>query len=185
MRRQGRKILGTRLFIISYVPLWVIFAIRSDQLSVTVAFSTIAGLGLLDAFRIIEAGLHRSVRHVVFEEINDRSGDAAGYLATYLLPFIGGPPTDIRGAVAYLVYFIVAWCVFVPSSLGLVNPTLYVLGWRVVEGSRQGRAVLIVCQDPPQVGPPGAPVTNLAGGIGWVQRPARKPWTWVARRPDN
>ncbi|MHB8449084.1 MAG: hypothetical protein ACYDAQ_01215 [Mycobacteriales bacterium] len=180
--RRGRTVLGTRLFLVSYVPLWIIFAVRSDRTLVTVVFGVLAGLGFLDAFRIIEAGLRRSVRHVTFTEISDKSGDAAGYLATYLLPFIGGPPTDVREAVAYAVYFVVAWTVFVPSSLGLINPTLYLLGWRIVEATRNGGTVLIVCQDRPAPGPPGAPVAQLASQIGWIQRPTRKPWTWVARR---
>lgn len=180
-RRHARKLVGTRLFLISYAPLWVIFAIRSSDAVVEIVFWVLAGLGLLDAFRIIQAGLRRSVRHVTFEDVSDKSGDAAGHLATYLLPFIGGPPTDIRSSIAYAVYFIVAWSVFVPSTLGLVNPTLYLLGWRVVEATRQGQVTLVVCQDPPVTGSPGAPVASLMGSIGWVHRPTRRPWTWLAR----
>lgn len=167
---------------ISYVPLWAIFAIRSDKTAVIVVFAAAGGLGLIDALRIIEGGLRRSMRHVAFDAISDKSGDAASYLATYLLPFIGGPPTDLRGALAYGVYFMVAWTVFVPSSLGLINPTLYILGWRVMEATRNGERVLIICQDPPTPGPPGALVGNFAGEIGWVQRPTRQPWTSIARR---
>jgi hypothetical protein len=181
--RLAREIIGTRLFMISYVPLWMIFAIRSDRPVVEAVFWALAALGLVDAIRIIEAGLRRSVRHVIFEEVSDKSGDAAGYLATYLLPFIGGPPTDLRSALAYALYFLVAWTVFVPSSLGLVNPTLYLLGWRVVEATRHGHPALVVCQDPPAAGPPGTPVANLMGAIGWVQRPTRRPWIWLARPP--
>jgi hypothetical protein len=182
---RGRLVLGTRLFFVSYVPLWVIFAVQSGILAVTVVFAVVAALGCIDAFRIIEAGLRRSVRHVEFTEISDKTGDAAGYLATYLLPFIGGPPTDLRGAVAYGLYFVVAWTVFVPSTLGLVNPTLYLLGWRVVEAKRNGRVELIVCQDRPRAGSPGVAVAQLASQIGWVQRPTRKPWSFVARRPPD
>lgn len=180
--RRGRLVLGTRLFLISYAPLWAIFAVRSHKAAVVVVFGALAAVGLLDAVRIIEAGLRRSMRHVSFDSVSDKSGDAAGYLATYLLPFIGGPPTDARGAIAYAIYFAVAWTVFVPSRLGLINPTLYVLGWRVVEATRNGAPVLIVCQDPPTAGPPGALVGNLAGQVGWVQRPTRQPWVSIARR---
>lgn len=180
-KRHARKLVATRLFLISYAPLWAIFAIRSGEPVVEIIFWALAVLGLLDAFRIIQAGLRRSVRHVTFDDVSDKSGDAAGYLATYLLPFIGGPPTDVRSSIAYAVYFAVAWSVFVPSTLGLVNPTLYLLGWRVVEATRHGQVTLVVCQDPPVSGPPGAPVASLMGSIGWVLRPSRKPWTWLAR----
>jgi hypothetical protein len=147
-----------------------------------VVFWLLTSWGLLDAFRLIEAGLRRSIRHVRFDDISDQSGNVSGYLATYLLPFLGGPPIDLRGWFAYGVYFLVAWAVFVPSDLGLVNPTFYVLGWRLVEGKRRGRTELIICQDPPDDDPEGEPVTSLMGGVGWVRRPTRRPWTWVSRQ---
>lgn len=180
--RLGRRVLGTRLFLVSYTPLWIIFAIRSEDPWVLGIFASAAALGVIDAVRLISAGLQRSVRHITFDSVADKGGDAAGYLASYLLPFIGGPPGDGREAATYAVYFLVAWCVFVPSDLVLVNPTMYVLGWRIVEAERDGERFLVLCQDPPVIGAPGAPVANLPGSVGWVQRPSRAPWTWVARR---
>jgi hypothetical protein len=181
-QRLARTIVGTRLFLISYAPLWAIFAIRSTTASGQIVFWALTAWGLLDALRLIEAGLRRSARHRQFDLVSDKSGDVAGYLATYLLPFIGGPPTGIRGWLAYTVYFVVAWAVFVPSSLGLVNPTLYLLGWRLVEATRGGTRTLIICQDPPETGPPGALVARLMGGVGWVERPTRQPWLRLAQR---
>lgn len=181
---MARRLVGTRLFLISYAALWAIFAIRSTGIIEEVVFWVLAGWGLVDAIRLIDAGLRRSARHIRFDDVSDKSGEVAGYLATYLLPFVAGPPTDFRGALAYFVYFAVAWAVFVPSSLGLVNPTLYILGWRVVEASRHDQRILIICQDAPKSGPPGEPVAMLMGGVGWVMRPTRRPWTLMAaRRP--
>jgi hypothetical protein len=181
-RLIAQKIMRTRLFFISYTPLWAIFAIRSQATVSQVAFWVLTGWGLLDAFRLIEAGLRRSTRHVRFDDISDRSGSVSGYLATYLLPFLGGPPLDLRGWFAYAVYFLAAWAVFVPSDLSLVNPTLYILGWRLVEGTRQGRSELVICQDLPAREPEGEPVARLMGGAGWIRQPTRRPWTWVSRR---
>jgi hypothetical protein len=181
-RLIAQKIMRTRLFFISYTPLWAIFAIRSHGTVSQVVFWLLTGWGFLDTFRLIEAGLRRSTRHVRFDDISDRSGSVSGYLATYLLPFLGGPPLDLRGWFAYGVYFLVAWAVFVPSELGLVNPMLYILGWRLVEGTRRGRSELIICQDPPGRDPEGEPVARLMGGAGWIHRPTRRPWTWVSRR---
>jgi hypothetical protein len=181
-RLIAQKIMRTRLFFISYSPLWAIFAIRSHAADGQAVFWLLTAWGLFDAFRLIEAGLRRSTRHVRFDNISDRSGYVSGYLATYLLPFLGGPPLDLRGWLAYGLYFVVAWAIFVPSDLGLVNPTLYILGWRLVEGTRQGRSELIICQDPPGRESEGEPVAKLMGGAGWIRRPTRRPWTWVSRR---
>jgi hypothetical protein len=157
-RAVARKLVGTRLFAISYTPLWAIFAIRSATLPTRAVFWVLTLWGLIDAFRII-------------------SGD----LATYLLPFVGGPPIDTTGWLACAVYFAVAWAVFVPSNLGLVNPTLYVLGWQVVEARRNGRREIIICQDQPKPSSE-IEVANLMGEVGWVQAPTSAPWTWIARR---
>lgn len=182
---SARKVVGTRLFLISYAPLWAIFAIRSATTPGRLVFWALTGWGLLDAARLIEAGLRRSSRHVRFDDVLDKGGEVSGYLATYLLPFIGGPPSDLTGWLAYALYFLVAWAVFVPSTLGLINPTLYILGWRVVEVTRNNRREIMICQDPPALGPTGEPVARLTGGIGWVRRPSRQPWIWIARRPTD
>jgi hypothetical protein len=181
-RRPATRLLGTRLFTISYVPLWAIFAVRSSALTGRAVFTLLAVWGLVDAFRIISAGLRRSSRTIAFDDISDKSADVSGYLATYLLPFIAGPPSDFSGWVAYAIYFLVAWTVFVPSRLGLVNPTLYVLGWQVVEATRNGRREIIISQDPPRSGAGTIMVAQFSGGLGWVQRPTRWPWTWASRR---
>ncbi len=178
----ARNIVGTRLFLISYTPLWGIFAIRSSTGQTRTVFAALAVLGLVDAVRLVTAGLYRSSRTVPFESVSDKSGDASGYLATYLLPFIAGPPSDLSGYLAYGVYFAVAWAVFAPSSLGLVNPTLYVLGWRAFEVVRKGRREIMIAQDAPTAGSPGEPVAQLMGQVGWVRSPTRPPWTWMQRR---
>src|ERR1700687_3730735 len=92
-RRAAARLLGPRLFTISYVPLWAIFAVRSSALPGRVIFALLAVWGLVDAFRIISAGLRRSSRTIAFDDISDKSADVSGYLATYLLPFISGPPS--------------------------------------------------------------------------------------------
>lgn len=177
----ARSLVGTRLFLISYAPLWGIFAIRSSAWPTRPVFLALAVLGVLDAVRLVTAGLYRSSRTVVFESVSDKSGDASGYLATYLLPFIAGPPSDLSGYLAYGVYFTVAWAVFVPSSLGLVNPTLYVLGWRAFEVVRTGRREIMIAQDVPAAGAPGEMAAHMMGQVGWVGSPTRPPWTLMRR----
>lgn len=181
-RTIARKVIGTRLFLISYTPLWAIFAIRSQGVAEEIVFYVFTAWGLLDAFRTIEGGTRRSARHITFESISDQSSQVAGYLATYLLPFISGPPAGARAWAAYFVYFLVTWAIFIPSDLALVNPTLYILGWRLVAATRNGRRVLVICQDPPTAGlEAGVLATTLMGELGWVRRPTRPPWTWIVR----
>jgi hypothetical protein len=68
----------------------------------------------------------------------------AAYIATYLLPFIGFEVTGWRGLAALAIYFVVLFVVFMRSDLALVNPTLYLTGWRVVSAKRGQHRVLML-----------------------------------------
>jgi hypothetical protein len=92
-----------RLFFISYVPLWVMLAFRATppgswhwdgRTSAVVLFALLAVWGFVDAIRLIKGSRKIGSRRLVFGEISDQGGNAAGYLATYLLPFIGLVPAD-------------------------------------------------------------------------------------------
>ncbi len=62
----------------------------------------------------------------------DQGTAAATYLATYLLPLLNPEGGGWRLAAAYAIYLITLYIVFVRSdSLLVVNPTLYILGFRV------------------------------------------------------
>jgi hypothetical protein len=131
----------------------------------------LAAFGVIDGWRLTRGASRKGSTVQQFTEIRDQGATVAGYLATYLLPLIGLSVNGLRDIAAYLIYFVVALVVFVRSDLALVNPTLYLLGWRVVAGkiNNTGNAtpasavdVLIICRD---VAALGAPVnaTRLAG----------------------
>lgn len=64
----------------------------------------------------------------------DQGGAVAGYLATYLLPLVHTGDGDWRLTAAYAIYLFTVYVVFVRSeSLVLVNPTLYVFGFRIYD----------------------------------------------------
>jgi hypothetical protein len=107
--------------------------------------------GFVDAARLLH-GVGRRGRHSVrFSVVADAGGAVAAYLATYLLPFISAPPTTAGDIAAYCVYFMVVFVIYIRSDMAFVNPTLYVLGRRVVDATREdnGRQVLVVCKTPP------------------------------------
>lgn len=174
-----------RLFLVSYAPLWVMLAFRAAPLHgwqwanhrtlLCVAFGVLALWSFLDALNLVSgAGETGSVR-LWFSEIDDQGGNAAGYLATYLLPFIGLIPAGWGDWVAYGLFFAVAGVVFVRTNLALVNPTLYLLGWRVVAAraflderrspDRQVGvgSVIVVCRRPKLLVPDGVDLVELAG----------------------
>lgn len=179
-----------RLFFISYVPLWVMLTFRAAppdrwhwdrRASVVILFAILAVWGFVDAIRLIKGSRKIGSRRLVFGEISDQGGNAAGYLATYLLPFIGLIPADWGDWAAYGVYFAVAGIVFIRTDLTFVNPTLYVLRYRVVSGNAyipEGRSLVpgspfvVICRDP-GVLTSTVEVTSIGGG--YVVKSAPKP----------
>ncbi len=133
----------------------MIFALRSlpHHWRGFTVWLVIALIGFVDAARLVFATRRRDRRSVRLRNINDAGGAVAAYLATYLLPFISAPPTKPGDIAAYAVYFIVVFVVYIRSDMAFVNPTLYVLGWRVVDATTQdGRRALVVCRTVPAEG---------------------------------
>lgn len=173
-----------RLFFVSYVPLWIMLAFRAappgrwawDGRTVAViAFGALAAYGLVDAIRLIAGSGRTGPRSLIFGEVSDQGGNAAGYLATYLLPFIGLVPQDWGDWAAYFLYFLIALVVFIRTDLTFINPTLYILNRRVVSANAYlpgdkmlvpGSPFVVVCRDPGALtSSKVVDVTSIAGGF--------------------
>lgn len=150
---SSESVLLLRLFVTSFAPLTAILAIQNsdgvwpiqDSMAFW-AFAILAVVGLLDAFRLPRGARRRSHRRVNLSGIKDEGGQVAAYLATYLLPFLNVDIDGWREATAIAVYFGVLLVVFLRSDLALVNPALYLAGWRVISASSDERRVLVLVE---------------------------------------
>lgn len=140
-----------RLFVISYGPLWLMLASRAAPegsdwrwsapntwVSALLALGTV--WSFVDAWRLVRGAQRKAAIRMRFAEIRDEGSAAAGYLATYLVPLLAEAPSRPGVWLAYALYLGMAVILFVRTDLALVNPTLYVFGWRVVSavpGSRR------------------------------------------------
>lgn len=123
----------TRLFLGSYALLFVLLAIRFQTTWLEIACGAFAALGFLDMLRIVVVVSRKTAQDPIrISEVTDAGPEVAGYLATYLLPFltVAGPTT--RDVIAYAIFLLVTGLVYVRSDMTQVNPTLYILGRRVV-----------------------------------------------------
>jgi hypothetical protein len=166
MRGITENLIRIRLFFVSYAPLWVMLALRAappgrwywdGRGAVVIAFGVLAAWGFLDGVRLIRGATETNSLSLRFGEISDQGGNAAGYLATYILPFVGLVPADWGDWAAYGIYFVVAAIVFIRTDLTFVNPTLYILGYRVVSANAyvpedgsliSGSPFVVICRDP-------------------------------------
>jgi hypothetical protein len=104
----------------------------------------LAGIGAVDAVRLPRGLRSKSSRSVRLSDIHDEGGAVAAYIATYLLPFLGLEILEWRDAAALGIYVLVLLVVFLQTDLAMVNPTLYLAGWKVVSGTWAGRRVLLL-----------------------------------------
>jgi hypothetical protein len=149
IRLNMRRPAAVRLFIASYAPLSLMFAVRLiPNWYWTATFTLLAGWGVLDAWMLGRWPRAGGAFKAKITEVEDQSAAVSGYLATYLLPFLGNLPEKPGDAIAYAIYFVVAFMVFARSDLALINPTLYLLRWRVQRVEYDGRAYLLLSRQP-------------------------------------
>lgn len=143
--RRGLWGTRVRLFVVSYVPLIGIFAARSaPNWWWTISLSILALIGAVDGWRLVHGARKRSSARMRVTSIEDQGNAVSGYLATYLLPFLTELPNGWGDGIAYFLYFGTAFTIYVQSNLAVVNPTLYLFGWRVYRVTLNERDTLLV-----------------------------------------
>lgn len=122
-----------RLFLGSYVLLFVLLAIRFQTTWLEIACGALAAIGLVDMLWIVFYISNRTEQDPIrIREVTDAGPAVAGYMATYLLPFLTVAEPTGRDIAAYAIFLVVTGLVYVRSEMTQVNPTLYILGRRVV-----------------------------------------------------
>ena len=129
----------SRLFLGSYVLLFTLLAVRFEVAWLEVSCAILALIGLGDMLWIV-FGITRKIGHepVTPAAVSDSGSDVAGYLATYLLPFLTVAQPGTRDVIAYLLFLLVTGLIYVRSEMTQINPTLYLLGRRVARVTTTG-----------------------------------------------
>jgi hypothetical protein len=139
------------MFISSYAPLFLILAIRFDKLPLRLGCLGLCLLGVVDALVLTRRARSATLSYEITpQSIEDLGAEVGGYLASYLLPFVTVSVPSGADLAAYGTYLIVAAVVYVRSDLVRVNPTLYLLGYRVLAitiGADKRREYLVTRHD--------------------------------------
>jgi hypothetical protein len=119
------------MFLCSYAPLFAILAIRFQTEALTITCALIAVAGLAASGLVLWRFHELTASSWTVRSVRDRGGEVAGYLASYLLPFVMVPQPSVRDLVGYLLFGVIVAVIYIRSSLIQVNPTLYLFGWRL------------------------------------------------------
>lgn len=133
------------LFLSSYAPLFALLAVRFQPRWLWIPCVGLAGLGVIALVLLLRLDRRSSPGPHVLTHVQDAGGEAAAYLAGYLLPFLTVSTPTVRDVVAYIGFLLVAAIIHVRSTVAQVNPLLYLLGYHVlsVTDSRGLRAYMI------------------------------------------
>lgn len=141
------------LFLSSYAPLFVILAIRFQGVTLKTVCAVLAGIGFSYLFLVVFVIARRAqARDYPVASLQDASGEVAGYLATYLVPFVTVPSPSAADLAGYCILALVVLAIFLRSELARINPTLYLLGWRVASITTGQASYYIVCRRLPRPG---------------------------------
>jgi hypothetical protein len=153
--RLGPEVVASRvfLFLSSYAPLFAILAIRFQGTVLRSVCGALAGVGLL--YLLIAVVVIKPLsqgRDYNLTKVEDASGEVAGYLATYILPFVTIPSPSGADIAGYCIFAGVVAVIFVRSDLATINPTLYLMGLLVAVVEFNGTKRHLVCRRLPGVG---------------------------------
>jgi hypothetical protein len=137
----------------SYAPLFLILVARVDTAPIRAVCLGFAIVGIGDALRLtLLAGEKQAVPRS-FDDVRDSGSQVAAYLATYLLPLLAAPDPDAGDLVGYGIYAVLIVVITLRSDLAHINPTLYLLGWKVVSvTTSMGGERYLICKQSPRIG---------------------------------
>ncbi len=149
----GQALLRARVLLSSYAFVAVILALRFDALWLRVLCAAVAVWGVLDAWRLTRTTARKGLRPLVVKDVRDAGREVTAYLTTYVFVLLASPDPSAGDLAAYAVFAVVLVAVSLRSHLAHVNPTLYLLGRRVVTVTDDDdRERYLVCRRPPVVG---------------------------------
>ena len=139
------------LFLSSYAPLFGLLAVRFEQRWLWISCAVLAALGVASLYLLLRLDARQSPGPHLLTSVKEAGGEAAAYLATYLLPFLTVATPTVRDVLAYAGFLLVTAVVNIRSAVAQVNPLLYVFGYRVlsVTDDRGLSAYMITRHFPP------------------------------------
>jgi hypothetical protein len=123
------------LFLSSYAPLFVVFALRNpcQSLLVEIALYGIAAISVLGLLLFIRQGLSIAATTIEIKSASNRDAEAMAYVVTYFIPFLGVTCSDMSSIVSIFLVYVVICVIYVTANLIHVNPVLNLMGYHLFE----------------------------------------------------
>jgi uncharacterized membrane protein len=129
---KGPDLKAWMWFVSSYAPLWFMLALRFHPCWLRIGLTVLGIVGVAVVAGVLLRGVRERPSNPTLMITGDAGGEVSGYLAAYLLPFLTVSDPMTTDLVAYAIFVLVAGTVYIRSGLMQINPTVYLLGWRVL-----------------------------------------------------
>ncbi len=124
------------LFLSSYLPLWLIFAVQFHAKHHSIGAGIAGGfaiLCLLGLFGYISKAKAINPVSLKIACLNRRDGEAMSYIVSYLLPFIALPSSNTGDLISLGIFIVVLALLYINSDMIHINPILNLMGWHIYE----------------------------------------------------
>jgi hypothetical protein len=119
---MSRLVIDIRLFFSSYAPLFVLLGLRFEGMGLRIPCFALGALFALDLCLIMQQLRRGSPMKYRIQHVEDRGADVAGYVVTYLLPFLTVASPRGWDLAAYGLFIAIVGVIYVRSGLIYVNP---------------------------------------------------------------
>lgn len=119
------------LFLSSYAPLLVIFAVRLGDKHPDTAFWIVVCAALFALNLVILLNRRVAPRDFKVHGVKSGAGDVAAYIATYLLPFLVVSDVGWRDLLSYAILVLTIGVVMTREGVLHINPLLALGGWHI------------------------------------------------------
>lgn len=119
------------LFLSSYAVLFAILALRFSEPALRITMVLLCALGVAAVIWILLEERAKGPGSYKITRAEDAGAEAAGYLGTYLLPFLTISEPGLTDLAAYALFLGVVFLIYVSSDMIRLNPLLYLFRRRV------------------------------------------------------
>jgi hypothetical protein len=123
------------LFLSSYIPLWVIFAVITarDHIYVACGFGTLALFSFFGTLYYLRRVQTFSGVNIAIGIIRRQDSETMSYIASYVVPFAATSLDSFEQVVALAIFLAVLCVVYINTSMIHINPLLSILGYNLYE----------------------------------------------------
>lgn len=135
------------LFLSSYLPLWLIFAVQFHAKHHSIVAGIVGGFAvfcLLGLFGYISKAKAINPVSLKIAGLNRRDGEAMSYIVSYLLPFIALPSSNTGDLISLGIFIVVLAVLYINSDMIHINPVLNLMGWHIYEVEKDSGQICTV-----------------------------------------